>query len=147
VPAATFHFGVDDCTGYTVRLLRKAYRSGARVAVIGSAESLDRVDQLLWTSMALDFVPHARVKAGAPRSGVVQASPIVLCDRLDDASSWPVLVNLGDAWPDDPQRFERVLEIVSTNEAQVQRARERWKRYRELGFALDAHDAAATAGP
>lgn len=147
MPAVTFHFGVDDCTGYTVRLLRKAYRSGARVAVIGAAESLDRVDHLLWTAMALDFVPHARLRAGAPRTRVVLASPIVLCDRLDDALSWSVLVNLADAWPEDPQRFERVLEIVSTNEALVQRARERWKRYRELGFALDAHDAAATAGP
>lgn len=146
MPAVTFHFGVDDGTGYTVRLLRKAYRSGARVAVIGAAESLDRVDQLLWTAMALDFVPHARLKAGAQRTRVAQASPIVLCDRLDDALSWPVLVNLGDAWPDDPQRFERILEIVSTNESQVQRARERWRRYRELGFALDAHDAASTAG-
>jgi DNA polymerase-3 subunit chi len=145
VPAVTFHFGVDDCTGYTVRLLRKAYRSGARVAVIGPAESLDRVDQLLWTAAALDFVPHARLKAGAPRTRVAQASPIVLCDRLDDAVSWPVLVNLGDAWPDDPHRFERVLEIVSPNEARLQHARSHWKRYRELGFTLDAHDAAATA--
>ncbi len=147
MPAVTFHFGVDDGAGYTVRLLRKAYRSGARVAVIGPAELLDRVDQLLWTAMALDFVPHARLKAGAPRTRVAQASPIVLCDRLDDALSWPVLVNLADAWPEDPQRFERVLEIVSTPQPQVQQARARWKRYRELGFTLDAHDAAATAGP
>jgi DNA polymerase-3 subunit chi len=143
VPAVAFHFKVEDRVAYTVRLLRKAYRSGARVTVVGAGPLLDRIDQQLWTAVALDFIPHARLRPGAPRTRVADASPILLCDGLDEAAPRPVLVNLTDELPHDPTRFDRIVEVVPTTEPEVQAARDRWRRYRELGFPPEGHDAAA----
>ena len=42
-----FHTGIADPLDYACRLLRKAYRSGARVAVHGAPATLDRLDQAL----------------------------------------------------------------------------------------------------
>ena len=53
-----FHTGIANPLDYACRLLRKAYRSGARVAVHGEPAVLDRLDQALWTFEALEFVPH-----------------------------------------------------------------------------------------
>ena len=44
-----FHTGIANPLDYACRLLRKAYRSGARVAVHGEPALLDRLDQALWT--------------------------------------------------------------------------------------------------
>jgi len=40
-----FHTGIADPLDYACRLLRKAYRQGARVAVHAPAPLLDRLDQ------------------------------------------------------------------------------------------------------
>ena len=40
----SFHTGVLDAVPYACRLLRKAWRSGARVAVFGPAERLARME-------------------------------------------------------------------------------------------------------
>ena len=60
MPAVAFHFNVPERRGYVCRLLRKAWRSGARVVVTGEAAMLAEVDRLLWTFEPLEFVPHWR---------------------------------------------------------------------------------------
>ena len=44
-----FHTGVADPLGFACRLLRKAYRRGARVLVTAPPERLAQLDRLLWT--------------------------------------------------------------------------------------------------
>lgn len=51
-----------------------------------------------------------------------------------------MLVNLGDDIPAWFGRFERVLEIVSGNEAERAVSRARFKTYRDKGFPLQTHD-------
>ena len=63
-----FHTGIANPLDYACRLLRKAYRSGARVAVHADPALLDRLDQALWTFEPLEFVPHIML----PRDGVPQ---------------------------------------------------------------------------
>lgn len=145
MPAVSFHFNVDDRASYAARLLRKAHRSGARLMVVGAPALLDRLDQLLWTSFALDFVPHARLRAGAPAPKVTSASPILLCDDLDSATRLPVLVNLADDLPPGTGHHDRIIEIVPASDPELQQARSRWKWYRDQGCTLEAHDAAAGA--
>ena len=65
MPDIAFHTGLADKATYTCRLLRKAWRQGARVAVTGTPDALNRLDVLLWTFEQEEFVPHARVRANA----------------------------------------------------------------------------------
>jgi DNA polymerase III subunit chi len=134
-----FHFNAPSKRAYACRLLRKAAAAGARVAVLGAEDDLRRLDTELWTFSALDFVPHAYAHAALDES-TRQASPVLLCQEIEEAASCDVLVNLGADIPTGFERFARVIEIVTLDEVDRQQARTRWKRYTEQGYALTRHD-------
>ena len=54
-----FHVNVPDRLAYACRLLRKAVRQGARVAVTAPPATLRGLDRALWTFEPTEFVPHA----------------------------------------------------------------------------------------
>jgi DNA polymerase-3 subunit chi len=134
-----FHFNVPDKLEYGCRLLRKAWGSGARVVVTGEAETLRRLDQLLWTFSALEFVPHCRLDAPA---ATLAATPVLLADSLDTCPHHEVLVNLGRQVPAGFERFERCIELVTPADEDRVAARGRWKHYADRGYAMKRHDLA-----
>lgn len=137
-----FHFNVPDKLAYACRLLRKAAAGGARVAVTGPREVLQRLDSQLWTFSQLDFVPHVLLPAEAR---LVAASPVVLSEDATKAPHRQVLLNLGDAVPPGFEGFERLIEIVSLDAADRQAARGRWKQYAGGQHPLIRHDLAQPA--
>lgn len=130
----TFHFNAPDKLGHACRLLRKALSSGAQVVVTGEGATLRELDVALWTFSALDFLPHCM--AGASEPAVLAASPIVLAESPRAAPHQKVLVNLGAAVPEGFERFERLIEIVTMQEEDRQRGRQRWKHYADRGYAI-----------
>ena len=54
-----------------------------------------------------------------------------------------MLVNLHPAPPPFFSRFERLAEIVGTDEADAAAGRERWKFYKERGYELRPHNLSA----
>lgn len=139
-----FHFNVPDKLQYSCRLLRKAWGSGARVVVTGEADTLHRLDQLLWTFSALEFVPHCQL--GAP-AATVAASPVLLASALDACPHHEVLVNLGQDVPTGFERFERFIELVTPADDDRAAARTRWKHYTDRGYEMKRHDLAREARP
>ncbi len=143
-----FHFNVPDKLGYSCRLLRKAYLSGAQLAVTGTPETLAALDQLLWTFSASEFVPHYRVTATADgddaHGQAIRFTPVLLVDSVKDCTHHGVLVNLGSDIPDEFERFERFIEVVTTSDQDRLAARRRWKHYADRGYALKKHDLAAS---
>lgn len=134
-----FHFNAPGKIDYTCKLLRKATLTGARVAVLAPADLLARLDQELWTFSAVDFVAHLR----APCTPQEQArTGVLLCTDAAQLTGYTVLVNLQSSVPAGFERFERLIEIVSADEADRQAARVRWMHYKTLGFALTRHDIA-----
>jgi DNA polymerase-3 subunit chi len=129
-----FHTGLTDKLGYTCRLLRKAYRQGAKVQVRGDGELLSRLDPLLWTFEQLEFVPHLRLRAGQKIDPELARTPIWLVDDAAQASEASVLVNLGPLPADDVARFERVVELVGVDADERQAGRLRWRYYESLGL-------------
>ena len=65
---------------------------------------------------------------------------VLAADLQADFPHREVMVNIGQAWPDGFDAFKRVIEVVSLDEADRQLARQRWKRYTELGYTLVRHD-------
>ncbi|MDP1739550.1 MAG: DNA polymerase III subunit chi [Polaromonas sp.] len=135
-----FHFNVPDKLAYGCRLLRKAWGSGARVIVTAEPDTLERLDLMLWTFSALEFVPHCRQSAPV---ATLAASPVLLASTLADCPHHEVLVNLGQGVPPGFERFERFIELVTVADADRAAARSRWKHYTDRGYAMKRHDLAS----
>lgn len=133
-----FHFGAPDKLGYACRLLRKAAASGSRVLVVAQPEELAQLDSQMWALSPTDFVAHCT--ASADRA-MQQRSPVLLVTQVDStALHQQVLVNLAESVPDHFEQFERVIEVVSADDSDRDRARSRWRRYTELGYTIARHD-------
>lgn len=141
--AVAFHFNVPDRRAYTCRLLRKAYRSGARLVVTGDAAQLADLDRLLWTFEALEFIPHWRGAATEALPARLQATPVLLCAEHSPRFGHDVLVNLGRDVPDAYGRYRRVIEIVGRDEPDRDSARARWRRYSADGCTIERHEVPA----
>lgn len=138
-----FHFNVGDPLGYACRLLRKALRAGAQVAVVAPPDRLRELDAALWSFDALEFLPHVRLAAGTQPAARLAATPLWLVERAADAPPVPVLVNLGDEVAPGFESFERLIEIVGSDDAERQAGRQRWKHYTDRGYAIERHEVGA----
>ena len=136
-----FHLNVPDRLGYACRLLRKAYGSGAKVVVSAPPATLARLDVLLWTFEATDFVPHIHLADGEAAAPRLQHTPIWLVERVEQAPHHDVLLNLGDELVPGFESFAKVIEIVPEDAAPKQAARQRWKHYADRGYVLKRHEA------
>ena len=127
-----FYHYADDKLRYACRLAAKAYNSAARVVVYSpDAQLLKRFDEALWTFQHTGFVPHCF--AGA---SVAAETPIVLASSGEALPHHDVLLNLGDEWPPFFATFERLLEIVTTEEGDKERARSRYVFYKKRGYEI-----------
>lgn len=136
-----FHHGVGDKLGYACRLLRKAYRAGARVVVTGDEASLRTLDRQLWTFDEQEFLPH-----------VLATTPADLPARQHDTAIWltpdaatapgerSVLVNVGQTLPAGMDRYPRLFDIVSSEAEDRQLGRQRWKQYVAMGWQVQPHE-------
>lgn len=138
-----FHLNVQDRLGYACRLLRKAHARGARVVVSAPPATLARLDTLLWTFGATDFVPHLHIASGTAVAPHLKDTPIWLVDRIEQAPHREALLNLGDELVPGFESFERLIEIVPADEVPKQFARQRWKHYADRGYPLKRHEARA----
>jgi DNA polymerase-3 subunit chi len=112
--------------------VRKAYLSGEPIVVLAEPARLAAFDEQLWTFSPLDFVPHCM--AGSP---LAAETPVVLAANLDDAPHHRILVNLSMTVPPQFARFERLLEVVGNEEQELVAGRERYRFYRDRGYALN----------
>jgi DNA polymerase-3 subunit chi len=138
VTELAFHFGAPDKLAYACRLLRKAVGSGARVLAVVDTDSIARLDADLWSMGPTEFLPHCLVAAN---ESMLNHSPILLLDPTQQVvDQRGILVNLSDSVPEGFDRFERVIEVVSTDETDRNLARARWRHYTERGYQITRHD-------
>lgn len=134
-----FLHGAQDRLSAAAEWLRRAWEEGREVMVYAPhPEVADRIDRLLWTQPATGFVPHCRAAAS-----LAGETPILIADRADSLDRLPqdrCLLNLSDEVPPGFSRFEEVVEIVSVQDADRLPARDRFKFYRERGYAMENRD-------
>jgi len=134
--AVEFHYNAADRLAYACRLLRKAVRQGSRVAVTAPGETLTRLDALLWSFDPIEFIPHVRLRAGESLPARLLPTPVWLVDAAEQAAHQPVLVNLGVEPPAGFESFARLIEVVSAQPDDRERARLRWKHYASRGYPI-----------
>ncbi|MBI5786528.1 MAG: DNA polymerase III subunit chi [Rhodocyclales bacterium] len=119
--------------------LRGAFAKRLPVLVyVPERQAAEQLDRLLWTQPATGFLPHC--DAGSP---LAAETPIILADSLERLPHDRCLLNLGNELPPGFSRFEELVEIVSTADADRLPARDRFKFYRERGYAINARNVAA----
>jgi DNA polymerase-3 subunit chi len=132
----SFLHGAPDRIQSAAQWLQQAWARREEVLVYApDTEAATRLDRVLWTQPQLAFVPHCF--ADAPLAG---ETPILLTDNLDNPHQERCLLNLSNELPPSFSRFEHLVEIVSTDDADRLPARERFKFYRDRGYAIESRD-------
>jgi len=119
-------------------LAAKALARDVRMMVLTpDAETTEQVDRMLWSQPSIGFLPHCRA-----HHRLAPLTPIIVDHLADPVVHEQLLVNL---CPDSPavfSRFERLIEIVSLDEADRTLARARFRFYRDRGYEIRTHDLA-----
>jgi DNA polymerase-3 subunit chi len=138
-----FYTHVEDKLRVACQLSAKAVARGMRVAVYcADADAAQRIDKMLWTTPATGFVPHC-----APDDPLARETPVIVGCTGDDLVHDEVLLNLHDEQPPFFSRFQRLVEVVSRDEADRAAARERYRFYRDRGYEIRTHDLGKTREP
>ena len=137
-----FYVHADDKVQTAARLASKAYQLGRRLTVYCTEKAtVEQFDRVLWTTPAIGFVPHCRAE-----DAVAAATPVVIDSSGNDPHNDDVLLNLDSERPPYFSRFQRLIEIVAGDEGDKQRARDRYKFYRDRGYEIRTHDLAKSGG-
>jgi DNA polymerase III subunit chi len=127
-----FHTNVGDSLLYACRLARKAYQAGQPIVVLAEPARLRAFDERLWTFSPLDFIPHCMAD-----NALAKDTPVVLTSDLERAPHHQILLNLGATVPAQFARFERLLEVIGNAQDELVAGRERYRFYRDRGYALN----------
>jgi DNA polymerase-3 subunit chi len=131
-----FYTKVDDKFRFACKLCAKAATQHVHANVFTRDEAATtRLDQMLWTVPATGFIPHCRAD-----SDLAAETPILIHHAPVEFLHDDLLINLSDERPPFFGRFHRLIEIVSSDEADAALARERYRFYRDRGYELTSHD-------
>lgn len=116
--------------------LRQTWQKGGQILVyLPETATADKFDRLLWSQPATGFLPHCTVE-----SSLAAETPILIAGDLDRLPYDKSLLNLGDELPPGFSRFAELIEVVSTEEADRLRARDRYRFYRDRGYEIASID-------
>lgn len=119
------------------KLVDKAFRQGHRIYLLAeSPDSARRLDELLWTFQPLSFIPHG-LRGGQDAHAV--ALPVLIGHEEPPPDHNDVLISLRPEVPDFFSRFQRLAELVGTEEEEKQRSRTKFRFYRDRGYTLETH--------
>lgn len=90
---------------------------------------------MLWSIPATGFLPHCRA-----RDPLADVTPVIVDHDPGELTHDQVLLNLGSERPVFFSRFQRLIEIVTADEADRLAARERFRFYRDRGYEIRSHD-------
>jgi DNA polymerase-3 subunit chi len=136
-----FYFNAQDRLQVACRLAGKALAQKKRLLIYApEAEAASRIDKLLWTWPAIGFLPHC-----APHEPLAGETPILISSDAGTPERCELLLNLGIECPPHFERFERLLEVVPTDEAEREAARARYRFYQARGYKITSHDLAQEA--
>ena len=115
-------------------LAKKAFDGDKPTLILArSADQADQLDEKLWEFDADAFIPHQI--AGDEDDEI---TPVLIVPPETLTADRTLVINLRDECA--PGLFERVLEVVSADEAQRLGSRARWKTYKVAGFAVNKFD-------
>jgi len=138
VTSIDFYFNAGDKLQVACRLAGKAMEHRKRLLIYAPQSNIAQsIDRMLWTWPAIGFVPHCH--AG---DALVAETPVLIASDTETPDGCELLLNLAADSPPHFARFDRLLEIVSTDAQDRDAGRARYKFYRDRGYAIESHDLA-----
>jgi DNA polymerase-3 subunit chi len=133
-----FYSNADPKLLVACQLAAKAVQQQLRVLIFSPDEALARqMDRQLWTWQATGFLPHCFVN-----DPLAAETPVLIATSDEQLPHDQVLMNLSDASPPAFSRFQRLIELVGTDENDKQSGRARFRFYRDRGYEIVHHDLA-----
>ncbi len=131
-----FYTGSADKLRTACQLSHKAMQHGLRTVIsLPDAASLDALNRLLWQYPDTAFIPHCR----SDEADAAKIPVVLSCDN-DQFPHHDMLISLHNECLPFFSRFERVIEIIGTDEEDSRLGRERFKFYRDRGYELRHFD-------
>lgn len=131
-----FYTNAADKLHAACQLSSKALSRKMRVMILTpEAQVTDRLSRMLWSTPAIAFNPHCR---SADRLAPI--TPIIVDHAAAPVVHEEVLINLCDETPANFSRYDRLVEIVTSDDDDRGRARERYRFYRDRGYEITTHD-------
>ncbi|CAL60936.1 putative DNA polymerase III chi subunit, HolC [Herminiimonas arsenicoxydans] len=128
-----FHSNVPDKIAYACRLARKARKADFQVVILArDSAQLAALDEALWTFSEHDFLPHV----GMDDPLAAQTAILLTTEQAMKSPHHQILINLSDTPPEHFARFERMFEVVSSDDADKSSGRERYAYYKQRGYPL-----------
>jgi len=136
-----FYTNTDDKLQTACTLTLKALARDMRVMLLTPDSAVtERLSKLMWSVPATGFLPHCR---SADRLAPV--TPVIVDHIAEPLAHAQVLMNLCDQTPAFFSRFQRLVEIVGTEDADREAARVRFRFYRDRGYEIRTHQLGAPA--
>jgi DNA polymerase-3 subunit chi len=136
-----FYTHADNKLQTACSLTVKALARRMRVMLLTpDAATTDRLSKLIWSVPSTAFVPHCR---SADRLAPV--TPVIVDHVAEPLIHDQVLVNLCELTPPFFSRFQRLVEIVGTQDADREAARARFRFYRDRGYEIRTHQLGASS--
>jgi len=138
---------------FICRLVAQLYRNKKSIYLhVEDAQHAEQTDQLLWGFRADSFIPHEIISQepssqeslpqGNTNDKTPVYSPIVISSSPDSTHQADVLINLAKVIPSFYERFERIAEIVPSNENKRALLRKHYRFYKEKNCELKTHNIA-----
>lgn len=135
-----FYTNAPDKLRTTCQLSCKAIELNRRVMVLTPQPQVtEQVSRMLWSTPSTGFTPHCRA---ADR--LAEVTPVIVDHAPEPVVHEDVLINLREEMPSYFSRFQRLVEIVTSDAEDRARARERYRYYRDRGYEIVTHDLGKT---
>lgn len=91
----------------------------------------------MWTFDQNSFIPHC--VRGLSEKDEIKTPIMIGHASPSESASDEVLISLLDRVPNDVERFDRIVELVTNDPSDRATARKRYTYYRDNGFDLESH--------
>ena len=122
---------------FICRLTEKAWSQNNAIYIHTNGEQHSiKFDDLLWNYSEDSFIPHQLTTTENHEKSVLIGHQTTV--NIPN-SHHDLLINLNHETPSFFSQFERVAEIITTDENSRIKGRERYQFYRDRGYALETH--------
>ena len=135
-----FYTNASDKLRTTCQLSCKAIELNRRIMVLTpQAQVTEQLSKMLWSTPSTGFTPHCRAT-----DRLAEVTPVIVDHSAEPVVHEDVLINLREEMPSFFSRFQRLVEIVTSDPDDRARARERYRYYRDRGYEIVTHDLGKT---
>ncbi|MFL0796464.1 MAG: DNA polymerase III subunit chi [Cellvibrionaceae bacterium] len=128
--------GFEAVMLYACRLTEKGWRGDRKIYIhTANREDAEALDKQLWSFRPESFIPHGL------QGEVAEDTNVVIGWGDDPGLHHDVLINLDNKnVPEYLGRFQKMMEIVSSDPLHKEAGRDKWRYYQHRGYPLKKYD-------